>query len=183
MTNVATFAINAVPEELVGFIKTQRDRGAFGEIHSVEVRENTVTAKMDTPELYYRTRYHLSPQANGSTRLEIVNLDLEPDEERPFLIWSKLRRELSRSGYLVESVSGEGSTIGSFGHPYVDPETISNPNHRIAIEVTIREFLAAKREGRRMKPAKKLAAELGYAETTYSGIKRLYQKPNESNNP
>lgn len=180
MTNVATFAISAVPEELVAFIKTQRDRGAFGEIHSVDIRENTVTAKMDTPDLYYRTRYYLSPQANGSTRLEIANLDLEPDEEKPFLIWSKLRRELSRSGYLVESVSGEGSTIGSFGHPYVDPATITNRGHKVAIEVTIQEFLASEREKRRPKSAKKLAAEIGYSETRYSEIKRLYLKSDES---
>lgn len=178
MGNEATYTLTATPEELLTFIENLKSRGAFEDLHSVEIRGTVVTATLDTPEMYYQTRYYIYPQATGFSRLEIENR--ETDSPRPFLIWDRLRRELSRSGYQVESVSGEGSTIGSFGHPFVDPEQIPNPNHRLVITATIQEFLDAKREGRRMKSGKDLAEELGYSPARYSEIKNLYLKETET---
>jgi hypothetical protein len=179
-----TWSTTAPLDVIRDFTANLKVRGDFDDLHSVPIHERAITAIVERP-IEYKTHIRLYQQANDTTRIELQNeiLQGERSDPLPFLAWGKIKRELSRSGYGFERVGDRADTltIGSFNHPYVDPATITNPNHRIVMERIILEYTAAQKEFRKVKTLAEIAKESGYSLSRLSEIRKMYLKPKETN--
>lgn len=147
----------------------------FPELHSVDFTGETVLKAIeDKPDNYQETYFYLFPQKGESTRIEIVNDELNPTAEP--LAWRTIRRELERGGYDVLEKTGSGKTV-YIKHRYQNPETITNPNHRAAIDALI----TAESSKKRFK-LRDIARDLGYSESRLSEIRSLYLRAGETEN-
>ena len=139
---------------------------SFPGLHSVGFTGETVLRAIDDkPGAYRETVFYLVPQKGESTRIEIRN---DPETAAEPLAWRIIRRELERVGYEVLEKTGSEKTV-YVTHRYQNPETITNPNHRLAIEALI----AAESSKRRFK-LRDIARDLGYSETRLSEIRKIY---------
>lgn len=147
----------------------------FPGLHSIGFTGETVLkAIADDPNPYQETYFYMFPQKGESTRIEIANDEHNPTAEP--LAWRTIRRELERGGYDVLEKTGSGKTV-YIKHRYQNPETITNPNHRAAIEALI----AAESSKKRFK-LRDIARDLGYSESRLSEIGKIYLRAGETEN-
>jgi hypothetical protein len=146
----------------------------FPELHSIGFSGETVLrAIRETPDEYRETVFYLVPQKGESTRIEIVN---DPETTAEPLAWRVIRRELDRVGYDVLEKTGSGKTV-YIKHRYQNPETITNPNHRLAVEALI----TAESSKKRFK-LKDIAPAVNYSEERLSEIRKMYLRAGEPEN-
>lgn len=160
-----TYTSNLTQGEFIGFVQSLKEKGSLRQYHSTTISGTVVTIKQDEPEHYQETKICCFTQSDRSTRIEVVNV---AGGDRPFIGWPIIRRELERSGYRIQDMTGSESTV-YFGHRYIDPSKITNPNHRLVIE----RLIAAEQSGRRVRQ-KDIAEGLQYSESSISRIREMY---------
>lgn len=174
MGQIHEFTINITSDKLRERIKALEEEGAFRDLFDTGFSGSSFWAKKDRSgeEPGYRTRIIIHPQEN-SVLIKIKN-EFSPETEEipaPLLAWDKIRESLDRSGYMVKSVDGFELTA-VFEHSYIDPGTISNPNHRKIIRALIEAELSPERIYQ-----KDIAKRLKYSEERVSEVKKLYLRP------
>lgn len=102
-------------------------------------------------------------------------MEIDTESERGELLgWNQIRKQLKWLGYQIAGLREDSEFTIVFNHPYVNPDSITNPNHAKVVRALIEAHLSTERITQT-----EIAKKLGYKPSAITMIKQLYLRAEE----